>query len=335
MKTILRYAGGKTRAIKKITPFVEGYETIVSPFIGGGSLEVHWAANGHKVIGADIFDLLVNFWDQALNSPDRMVEELRKISPTAEEYKRVKEDLMKTPQVQVMLDGWKTDFYKREAKPLTAEQLAAYYYFNHNCSYGPGFLGWASKLYLEDPKTPGQGNKKWNAMLKRIESFRCPNLTVKHQDFVTTIEEAQGEFLYLDPPYYLDKGKEEDNKMFKGIYPMRNIPVHHNDFDHEKLRDLLHNHDGDFVLSYNNCETIRNYYSDFEFYYPEWFYSMGQGEKRIGKNRSKNDSSWTTAAGKVVEHVKESHEILIVKRSSSLKKVDTSVLYDKVAKDKD
>ena len=107
--------------------------------------------------------------------------------------------------------------------------------------------------------------------------------------------------------------------MFAGIYPMRNIPVHHNDFDHEKLRDLLLNHDGDFVLSYNNCETIRNYYSDFEFYYPEWFYSMGQGETRIGKNRQASES-----------HVKESHEILIVKRSSSLKKVDTSVLYDKV-----
>ncbi len=116
-----------------------------------------------------------------------------------------------------------------------------------------------------------------------------------------------------------DKEKEEDNKMFKGIYPMRNIPVHHNDFDHEKLRDLLHNHDGDFVLSYNNCETIRNYYSDFEFYYPEWFYSMGQGETRIGKNRKAADS-----------YIKESHEILIVKRSSALKKVDTSVLYDKV-----
>ena len=38
MKTVLRYAGGKSRAIKKITPFVEPYDTIVSPFIGGGSV---------------------------------------------------------------------------------------------------------------------------------------------------------------------------------------------------------------------------------------------------------------------------------------------------------
>lgn len=42
MKTLLRYAGGKSKAIKQITPFVEGYDKIVSPFLGGGSLEVQW-----------------------------------------------------------------------------------------------------------------------------------------------------------------------------------------------------------------------------------------------------------------------------------------------------
>ena len=90
-------------------------------------------------------------------------------------------------------------------------------------------------------------------------------------------------FMYLDPPYYTDK--EEDNKLLCGIYPMKNIPVHHDKFDHEKLRDLLLAHQGDFVLSYNNCETIREWYKDFELFYPEWHYSMDVGEKRIGKNR--------------------------------------------------
>tara|TARA_B100000131_G_C18014805_1_gene572016 strand:- start:171 stop:1073 length:903 start_codon:yes stop_codon:yes gene_type:complete len=297
MKTILRYAGGKTRAIKKITPFVSDYPTIVSPFLGGGSLEVHWASQGHRVVGADIFDILITFWEQVLDSPHAVAHELRKISPTAEEYKRIKEELMCTPQVQTMLSGWKTDFYERSPQPLSDSVLAAYYYFNHNCSYGPGFLGWASKLYLNE--------KSWHKMIDKIENFSCPSLSVKNQDFATTIQENSSEFLYLDPPYYLEK--EEDNKMFAGIYPMRNIPVHHNDFDHAKLRDLLHNHEGDFVLSYNNCETIRDYYSDFDFYYPEWFYSMGQGETRIGKNRLQNNKNNQ-------KHVKDSHEILIVKR---------------------
>jgi DNA adenine methylase len=70
------------------------------------------------------------------------------------------------------------------------------------------------------------------------------------------------------------------------------------------LRDLLKEHKGGFVLSYNNCETIREYYKEFEFHYPEWNYSMGNGEKRIGKNRLE--------AG--ITNSKDSHEILIVKR---------------------
>jgi len=107
--------------------------------------------------------------------------------------------------------------------------------------------------------------------------------------------------LYLDPPYYLEQDK--DNKMFKGIYPMRNIPVHHDGFDHEALRDMLYNHEGSFVLSYNNCETIREYYKDFHQVFPKWTYSMGTGETRIGKNRKEMG----------IDNQKDSHEILIIK----------------------
>ena len=33
-------------------------------------------------------------------------------------------------------------------------------------------------------------------------------------------------------------------------------------------------------------DTIRKYYKDFELFYPKWSYSMGNGETRIGKNRT-------------------------------------------------
>jgi DNA adenine methylase len=105
-------------------------------------------------------------------------------------------------------------------------------------------------------------------------------------------------FYTLDPPYYLQKDK--DNKMFKGIYPNANIDVHHSGFDHELLRDLLHSHKGKFVLSYNDCETIREYYKGFHFEFPEWHYSYALGETRIGKNKESNEP-------------KKSHEILIIK----------------------
>jgi DNA adenine methylase len=300
VKTLLRYPGGKSKAIDLITPFVKDYDKIVSPFIGGGSLEIHWSANlGKEVIGYDIFDVLVNFWNVLLNNPEELANKMSTMPTTTEEYKRVKEILISLDKTQEMLKDWNTDYYKRsDVVSLDDITLAAYYYFNHNCSYGPGYLGWPSSVYLND--------KKWNDMIDKIRKFRCPKLEVGNKTFDISIKEHSEDFLYLDPPYYLEK--DADNKMHKGMYPMKNIDVHHSGFDHELLRDLLLEHKGDFVMSYNNCETIREYYKDFEFFYPKWAYSMSNGEKRIGKNRVElNDS----------KIVKESHEILIVKRSKN------------------
>jgi len=295
MKTPIRYAGGKSKAIKIITPYVKDIDKIVSPFIGGGSLEVHWASMGKEVIGYDLFDVLVNFWNVLLNNRDELVLKLKEIVPTGDEYNRIKEILMKWDNTQNMLKDWKTKHYVRE-DVITLDNItaAAYYYFNHNTSYGPGYLGWGSSVYLKE--------KKWDDMINKISKFSLPTLSVNQGSFEIVIPKHSEDFLYLDPPYYLEK--DSDNKMFTGIYPMRNIPVHHNGFDHKKLRDLLHNHKGGFVLSYNNCKTIREYYKDFELFYPEWSYSMGNGEVRIGKNREEMG----------ITNSKESHEILIVKR---------------------
>jgi len=295
MKTPIRYAGGKTRAIKIISPYLDNETKIVSPFMGGGSLEVNWAKKGIEVIGYDLFDALVNFWNVLLNNREELVKKLKTISPTPQEYNRIKEILMTWENTQEMLKGWKTDHYKRnEVITLDDVTAAAYYYFNHNTSYGPGYLGWGSSVYLKQDK--------WDTMVKNIDKFIIPTLSVKQGSFEEVLPNHTEDTLYLDPPYYLEKDK--DNKMFTGIYPMRNIPIHHNGFDHEKLRDLLKEHKGKFVLSYNNCETIREYYKDFEQVFPTWNYSMGNGETRIGKNREE--------AG--ITNSKDSHEILIIKR---------------------
>lgn len=295
MKTPLRYAGGKSRAIKFITPFVKDYEEIYSPFIGGGSLEVYWASLGKKVYGFDIFDALVNFWDVLLNNPSELYTKLKEIPPTQDEYKRIKDILITWDKTQNLLSQWKTDYYKRnQSISLDNITAAAYYFFNHNTSYGPGYLGWGSNVYLQQ--------NKWDSMIKKIKTFKLETLYVQEMSFENVIQNNSDKFLYLDPPYFLEKDK--DNKMFTGIYPMRNIPVHHNNFDHTKLKDLLLNHKGNFVLSYNNCETIRDFYKDFELFYPKWNYSMGNGETRIGKNRIEMG----------ITNSKESHEILVVKR---------------------
>lgn len=294
-KTPIRYAGGKTRAIKHIIPyFPNNLKNVISPFMGGGSLEVYLTNLDINVQGYDIFKPLVTFWDEMINNNQNLVEFLRTIEPTSVNYKEIKNKLINWEYTQEMLKDWKTDFYLRD-NPITLSpvEIASYYYFNHNTSYGPGYLGWASSVYLNQ--------SKWDKMIEDISKFNGSKLQVTQSDFSNVISSHQNEFIYLDPPYFM--GKDGDNKMHAAIYPMKNIPVHHDGFNHELLRDLLHSHKGKFIMSYNNCETIREYYKDFRLEYPSWNYSMGNGEIRIGQNRIREG---------IVNH-KESHEILIVK----------------------
>ncbi len=274
----LRYAGGKSLGVAHIVEHIpNGLDKLMSPFMGGGSVEVACAKElGIQVQGYDIFDILVNYWQVQLASNHELADRLETWQPTKEQYAEIKTRLKAHwDQESLMLD------------PL---ELAAHYWFNHNLSYGPGFLGWMSKIY-ESPK-------RYSRAVDKVRYFKCSSLSVEHGSFEETIPIHPREFLYCDPPYYLDEGK-----MFRGIYPQRNFPVHHKGFNHVLLRDLLYAHKGGFVLSYNDCATIREWYTDFQVIEVQWQYTLGQGETRIGKNRIENGT----------DHVKQSHELLIVK----------------------
>lgn len=272
----IRYAGGKSLAVGHVVELIpENIIRIVSPFFGGGSIEIAIDKYlGLEVIGFDIFDILCNYWKYQIEKPELLYKRLKEMKPEKEFFEKIR---------LILNDVWKK---KIELDPLT---LAVYYVYNFNLSYGPGFMGWASDIYLDEIR--------YRRMIERIRDFKPNNLKVECADFRNVIKKYTEDFLYCDPPYYIGK----DSKMFKGIYPMRNIPVHHNGFPHETLRDLLKNHKGGFILSYNNCPTIREYYQEFQQFFPSWQYTMGQGETRIGLNRINNNGS----------HVKTSHEIII------------------------
>jgi len=272
----IRYAGGKTLAVGHVVELIpDNVKKVVSPFFGGGSIEIALTKKlGMRVIGYDIFDILCNYWKFQIEKPDILYKRLKKLKPNKSTFEKIRLILNKVWKKQTKLD------------PLT---LAVYYVYNFNLSYGPGFMGWTSDIYLN--------KKKYDKMIEKIKNFDPGNLKVKCDDFQNVIKKHKNDFLYCDPPYYIGK----HSKMFKGIYPMRNIPVHHRGFEHEKLRDLLKKHKGGFVLSYNDCPTIRKYYKGFKQSFPSWQYTMGQGETRIGKNRIEKGDG----------HVKDSHEIII------------------------
>ena len=276
----LRYAGGKSLAVGYVVEQLpDNLERLVSPFFGGGSVEIASAKElGIAVTGYDIFDILTNYWQIQLQNPYQLADRVARWRPDKATYAQVKQRL------KGHWDG---------SAPITDRlELAAHYWFNHNLSYGPGFLGWMSKIYEEPERV--------SRLVDKVRDFRCPNLQVACGSFEETLPRHQEDYLYCDPPYYL----EGDSRMFRGIYPQRNFPVHHRGFDHARLRDLLYEHRGGFILSYNDCSTIREWYAAYRIVEVEWQYTLGQGETRMGKNRLERGDEG---------YVKDSHELLIVK----------------------
>ena len=175
----LRYAGGKSLAVGIIIELLPNVKKLVSPFFGGGSVEIACANKlGIKVIGYDIFSILVNYWQVQIKTPIVLSKYLEKFEPTKEGFKKIKEILKK---------HWKgIDLIKDDIA------LAAYYYFNHNTSYGPHFLGSPSSVYLQQ--------ERYDTLINKVKNFSAPNLSVYCDSFENTIVKHHNNFLYCDPP---------------------------------------------------------------------------------------------------------------------------------------
>jgi DNA adenine methylase len=78
----LRYPGGKSRATKVITDLIpEDVTELISPFLGGGSVELACTARGIKVQGYDTFKPLVAFWKLLLTDPAKLATIARTYYP--------------------------------------------------------------------------------------------------------------------------------------------------------------------------------------------------------------------------------------------------------------
>ena len=279
----IRYPGGKSLAIGSIIENLPNVKRVISPFFGGGSVEIAISQKlGIKVIGSDIDGPLVNYWKFQLNKPEQLYKSLKKLNPDRDTYYKI----MK------ICREWRAG-----KKKLTPLQLATYFFFNHGLSYGPSFIGWPSKIYLN--------KERYLKLLTKLRNFKV-EIKIYNLSFEKLFKKYPNDFFYCDPPYFL-KGDCPTSKMFNGIYPERNKPFYHNNFNHELLRDCLKNHKGSFILSYNNCNKARDYYKDYDIHYPNWQYTMGQGETRISKILGNRDIC------KDNSHIKKSHEILAVK----------------------
>jgi len=283
MKTPLRYPGGKSRAVKHILPHIPknlGKDGLCSPFLGGGSVELAVAARDEgrtTVYGYDLFEPLVCFWQKLLGNPEKLANRSDKLRREHENYilnekdvrGLLREDFIRLrEELRVELEsklGYSLD---------SLDNAAKFYAINRSSFSGATFSGgWSERASYA---------RFTDSSIERIRKFSEPNLKVKHAHFKTSIAKHPRAFLYLDPPYYLGKQKDK-------LYGIKGDA--HSAFDHEGLYECLSKRTN-WVLSYNDCEYVRDKYSGYEIIEAAWAYGMKNVKaKNITEKKEMGSSS--------------------------------------------
>ncbi|MYD24492.1 MAG: DNA adenine methylase [Gemmatimonadetes bacterium] len=149
----------------------------------------------------------------------------------------------------------RTEFYALQKRYSDIEgqfERAAAFYALNRASY--------SGTTLSGGMSPGHPRFTPSA-LSKLRSFSIDGFSVELADFQESIPAHADDFLYLDPPYANGES----------LYGERGDL--HADFDHAALAHLLRGRDG-WVLSYNDCEKVRDLYEGYTFVTPEWAYGI-------------------------------------------------------------
>jgi DNA adenine methylase len=172
IRSPLRYCGGKSRAVAKfllpLLPRQPG--VLVSPFVGGASLELSAAALGWQVFAYDANISLVDFWQVLLTDPHGLANAVEKHHPLSRER-----------------------FYKLQQENFDSqlERAAAFFTLNRASFSGLTRSGGMSPNHVRF--TPSS--------IQRLRDFHVRNFAVQQADYRKSIAAHPDALLLLDPPY--------------------------------------------------------------------------------------------------------------------------------------
>ena len=240
-KPFIRYMGGKQYAAKKILSYApESLDHMVSPFIGGGSVELYAAANMQiRVEAYDNMASLVRHWNIMLTRAGEVMRAANKIFPVS---KAVLKDLVVSEKIH------DPKLFPSPQKDITFAAIAM-------CMTRQGFNGYYMKTsYFRDKDDPVlEKYEPWDE--EYWDLWQNNNLSVEVQDWEITLSKHKDDFLFCDPPYY---GLEH----YYGQYETKETKYKQKPFDHEHFADRLEQHKNGVILTYQDDDEgkIRELY---------------------------------------------------------------------------
>lgn len=254
IKSPLRYPGGKSKAIKFLYKyFPNDFNIYKEPFFGGGSVGIY-IAQTIKNIRIEVNDLnyeLYCFWQSLKTQPDKLVEEIIKLK---NEFKNGK-------------NLYNFIINRRNSNLSILERGIDFFILNRITFSGIVDSGGFSQKAYESRFTMSSIDRLKNTY-KVIKNF---NFSCDNFFNIIDSDSQKDTFIFLDPPYYSSVKSKLYGK--KGIL--------HSNFNHKNLRDYLCKTKSKFLLTYDNCEFIKELYKDF--YTLEWDLQYGMNNYKQKK----------------------------------------------------
>jgi DNA adenine methylase len=220
----MSWVGGK-KALQEIIveKFPLYYERYIEIFGGGDWVLFHKPPGNDFECYNDFNGLLTNLYRCVRDAPTELIEELRFVLNSREDFEQIRSALARD-------------------SPASDAEKAARFYQIIRFSYASGLKSFASHPHDIWSDFP----------LIEQAHRRLGKVVIENQDFERLIGhyDRPVSFFYADPPYYETEGYYSN--------------IGENGFtavDHVRLRDMLMRIEGKFLLSYNDCEFVRDLYN--------------------------------------------------------------------------
>jgi len=219
----MSWIGGK-KSLREliVTLFPLYYERYIEVFGGGGWVLFHKDPGNDFEVYNDFNGLLVNLYRCVREKPAELMEALRYVLNAREDFDAIRAALARD-------------------SPASDVQKAAWFYQLIRYSYASGLTSFGSQPH----------DIRSNFPLIEQAHRRLAKVVVENKDFEKLIRQYDRpvSFFYCDPPYF------ETESYYKNVGEDG-----FTEKDHIRLRDTLIGAQGKFLLSYNDCEFIRNLY---------------------------------------------------------------------------
>ena len=254
IKSPLRYPGGKSRAVKIISPIIPEFDEFREPFLGGGSVFVYLKQKYPNTTFwiNDLYPNLFHFWKQTQQNVDKLIEQVYKWRNKFENGKKLHRYLLENIETFDEL-----------------KKASAFFVFNRITFSGTSESGGFSKAAYEKRFTISSIDRA------KLLSSILNDTNITNYDYQDVIEkEGKNVFIFLDPPYF---------SATKSALYGKNGNMHKT-FDHERLVNILKNTTHKWLITYDDSKYIRDLFSFANI--NEW--NLTYGMRNVNKNGNQN-----------------------------------------------